>query len=407
MRPWSIFHAGAPLLGLTVLAACSNSVSDAKASGDADPPHEGGNASSRPDGRAPVEASSGCGLCDEGGSSSGATRDAGGDAHGASASSSSVTHDAGHDALPPIVHESGASIVVATATGSVMRTYDITYPTGCETSHPVPVIFAFHGDGGSGAGMYASFPIEAAAAAAGGKAVFVYPDGTNNNIDLSGEPRAWDIAHDPGPFPYKYTPGQAVPAESDEASGNLDVDFFDAMLESFEKTYCVDKSRVYVTGMSSGGYFTNQLARWRAGVVKGAAPQSGGAPYGNNDSTTGTWSPPNYCISSNGKVPALIIHGLADTVVDPCNAIEAQSYWEMTNGCEDSANNCTTMADTCTGSMLAAPSTAPTTTSPLNADCQATSGCGSDPVVYCAIPGMGHQIWSDAPSVIWTFFSSL
>jgi polyhydroxybutyrate depolymerase len=303
-------------------------------------------------------------------------------------------------------HMVGVPIAVTTATGVVMRTYDITLPDSCDSAHPLPVVFAFHGDGSSGAGMYATFPIEVAARGAGGSAVFVYPNGTNMNVDPGGVPRAWDLYHDPGPFPYAYTVEQPAPAEPDEPTGNVDVDFFDAMVALFERRYCVDRSRVFTTGMSSGGYLSNQLARWRSGVVRATAPQSGGAPFGNTDSV-GAWTAPNYCIGSTGKVAALIIHGLADTTVDPCNAVEAESYWQLTNGCAQSANNCTTTPDACTGSNLAAPPPAPTTTSALSAFCRQTSGCGAAPVVYCPVPGLGHEIWSDAPSVVWSFLSSL
>jgi polyhydroxybutyrate depolymerase len=320
---------------------------------------------------------------------------------------SPAPQDTGHDTGPPKpVHTTGVSIMVNTVTGPQNRTYDITVPVGCDAAHPMPLVFVFHGDGGNGAGMYAAFPIEAAAAAAGGTAIFVYPDGLDNNIDPGGASRAWDLYHDPGPPPYTYTPGQPVPAESDEPSGNGDIDFFDTMLETFQTKYCVDTSKVFITGMSSGGYLANQFARWRSSVVKGTAPQSGGAPFGNMDSADGTWNGTFFCISSLGSVPALIIHGLSDGTVDPCNAIEAQSYWQLTNSCASSANNCTSTADMCTGSNLAAPSSAPTTPSPLNADCVETTGCAA-PVVLCEIPGMGHQIWSEAPQVIWSFFSSL
>ena len=59
------------------------------------------------------------------------------------------------------------------------------------------------------------------------------------------------------------------------------------------------------------------------------------------------------------------------------------------------------------------PSSAPTTTSPLNAlvdagtDCVQAEGCTAEPVVLCQVPGMGHEIWSSAPTVVWHFFSSL
>jgi len=336
--------------------------------------------------------------------------------------------DAGHEAGPTSTHLTGQSIAVNTATGVQTRTYDITIPTTCEAQYPMPLVFAFHGDGADGASMYgANFPIEAAAAAAGGQAVFVYPDGTDRNRDPSGADRAWDLFHDPGPFPYAYTPGTPVPAEpfpaeagaswvGGDASGNVDVDFFDTMVEAFEATYpCIDPTTVFITGMSEGGFFANQLARWRSSVVTGTAPQSGGAPFGNLDGSYGVdggpsgasdWAPPNYCVASTGAVPAIIIHGSDDSTVDVCNAIEAQSYWELTNSCSGSANNCTKHADSCTGSDLADPSSAPTTASALNSLCVQSIAC-SAPVVFCEIPGMGHQIWSDAPQVIWSFFASL
>ena len=156
----------------------------------------------------------------------------------------------------------------------------------------------------------------------------------------------------------------------------------------------------------SGGYLSNQFARWRSGVVKGTAPQSGGMPFGNPNGS-GDWQPPNYCVGTTGKVPTLIIHGLSDGTVDPCNAIEAQSYWELANGCSGSANNCTGTSDTCTGAGITIPPPDSTTPSTLNADCVAAAGCGSNAVVLCEVPGMGHSIWSEAPSVIWTFFAGL
>jgi polyhydroxybutyrate depolymerase len=358
----------------------------------------------------PPDATKGCGLCnpshDAGG---GDSKGSGGDA--SMGGMADTGHDAGHDTGKPGMaplgqHTANVPIDVTTATGTVTRTYSITLPATCSASTPLPLVFAFHGDGGNGEAMRSAFPIEQAATTAGGQAIFVYPNGTNENIDPGGVARAWDLYHDPGPSPYAYTPGTPVPAESDEASGNVDVDFFDTMVESFETMYCVDPSRIFITGMSSGGYLSNQFARWRSGIVSGTAPQSGGAPFGNNDGS-GDWTPPNYCIGPTGKVPALIIHGTADSTVDVCNAIETQSYWELTNGCTGSAGNCTTTADSCTGSNLADPSSAPTSASSLNSDCVASEGCGANLVVLCEVPGMGHTIWTDAATVIWSFFSSL
>ncbi len=307
------------------------------------------------------------------------------------------------------------SIEVPTVTGTVTRTYDITLPyyTSCGMTAPLPLVFVFHGDESNGASMRAQFDIEGAAAAAGGQAIFVYPNGTDDNVDPDGVKRGWDAYHDPGYYPYPYTPGTPVPADNGEASGNVDVDFFDTMVETFTAEYCVDTSQIYVTGMSNGGYFVNQIARWRSGVVTGAAPMSGAAPFGNStdetlnpDTGASDWAPPNYCVAPTGPVPTLIIHGLSDTTVNPCNAYEEQSYWEIADSCSGSANNCTTMSDQCTGSALAEPSTAPTQASGLNSDCVAAEGCEGQ-VVLCMIPNLAHHIWSDAPAVVWSFFSGL
>lgn len=406
--PRHVLHQVAAPVGLvlTFAAACSSNHASS-GGGDASPDGVTSETDAAKDARKTGDTGATCPLCDAGkvqhhidGGKPQPSPDAGGDV------GSVVTRDAGHDSGMGATgaHTTGVTIAVKTASGSVNRTYDVTIPADCgTTSAKLPVVFAFHGDGGKGSDMYGGFPIEAAAAAAGGKAIFVYPDGTDNNIDPGGATRAWDLYHDPGPSPY--TSMHPVPAMSDEASGNVDVDFFDAMVSLFETKYCGDPKKIFITGMSAGGYLANQFGRWRATVVAGTAPQSGGAPFGNGDGT-GDWTPPNYCVGPTGAVPTLIIHGDSDTTVDPCNAIEAQSYWDLANGCTGSADNCTTNADSCTGTKLAFPSPAPTSASSLNADCTQTGGCGS-PVVLCKVPGMGHSIWSEAPTVIWKFFASL
>ena len=108
----------------------------------------------------------------------------------------------------------------------------------------------------------------------------------------------------------------------DDPPKNHDVDFFDAMLSSLEGDYSVDPKAVFITGMSGGAYFVNQLGRWRATEIWGEAPMSGGGPFGNGDSD---FSDGN--ITVNGQVPALIIHGDADGVVDISEGKKSLSYW--------------------------------------------------------------------------------
>ena len=242
---------------------------------------------------------------------------------------------------------------LAMTVNSEKRTYGLFVPTGYARSTALPLIFVFHGDGGSGAEIRKDFALEAAAK---NGALIVYPDGTNDN-----EGHSFD--------------------QSDDPPKNHDVDFFDGMLATLSAAYSVDISRVYITGMSGGAYFANQLARWRQSVVWGNAPQSGGGPYGNGDSDFNDGN-----LTVPGPVPSLIIHGSADDVVALSEGEKSLTYWGGANGC----SKVTSTSGTAYG------------TSP----CLLEPSCAS-PVVWCEIPGMAHTIWADAPTAIWSFFSSL
>jgi polyhydroxybutyrate depolymerase len=300
-----------------------------------------------------------------------------------SAANSKVDAGPPGDAAPTGNHRTGQTLMV----DSSARTYDVTVPATCDASHLVPLVFVYHGDGGKGSDMYgAPFPIEAAAAAAGGEAIFVYPDGTNDNENGS----AWNIYDDPGVFPY----AAVAP------TGNDDVDFFDAMVATFEATGCVDPHRVFITGFSNGGYMANQLARWRSKVISATAPQSGGPPAG-SATPSNDYAAPNYCVGTTDPVPALIIHGETDGTVAFENAQQAASYWDMANVCADNALDCSAS----TNSLLEPPATPTTATTP--SPCVTSTGCKKNaPVILCAIPELGHAIWAQAPGAIWAFFAA-
>ena len=238
---------------------------------------------------------------------------------------------------------------VSLTVGTIARTYALTVPTGYDGTKLYPIVIGFHGDGGNGAGYRSSLAIEAQAPQG---AIFVWPNGTNNNNGHS-----FDQGHDP--------------------PSNADVAFFDAMVTSISTTYCADKARVYVHGMSGGAYFTNQLGRWRSSAIRAIAPQSGGGPFGvlgSDFDATGN-------VALTGALPALFVHGLADTTVDISEGQKSLAYWRR--------------ADKST------PGQAATTPSP----CQKQNGT-VDQVVFCAIPGLNHAIWSGAPAAIWQFFAA-
>ncbi|MDB4940608.1 MAG: hypothetical protein JWP97_142, partial [Labilithrix sp.] len=239
---------------------------------------------------------------------------------------------------------------VSVKVGTATRTYALTVPNGYDGTKLYPLVVGFHGDGGNGASYRASFPIEAQA---NGAAIFAWPNGTNANSGHS-----FDQAHDP--------------------PSNADVAFFDALVAQVDATYCVDKKRVLVHGMSGGAYFTNQLGRWRATAIRAIAPMSGGGPFGIQNSD---YDPKNGELTVNGPVPALMIHGLADTSVPITEGQKSLAYWRM--------------ADKSASGQSA------TTPSP----CQKQNG-GTKVVTFCAIPGLTHAIWSGAPAAVWQFFQA-
>jgi polyhydroxybutyrate depolymerase len=80
-----------------------------------------------------------------------------------------------------------------------------------------------------------------------------------------------------------------------------DIGFLKKVIEDAASRFGVDGSRVYLTGMSNGSILSETFAAKNPGLVRAVAGVSG---------TMDTAS-----TSVQGKVPALIIHGTADTMV--------------------------------------------------------------------------------------------
>jgi polyhydroxybutyrate depolymerase len=201
-----------------------------------------------------------------------------------------------------------------------------------------------HGDGGTGAQIRGAFGLEAAAAEG---AIFAYPDGINHT---------WK--------------------QADKAETNEDFFFFDAVVAKTSDTYRVDTKRVFVTGFSSGAYMTNQLGCFRGGTIRAIAPMSGGGPY---DAVGGHYDAEGHLTCNVKPVAAMIIHGDIDGVVPMNEGQKSLSHWSW-------ANNC--------GNTMPAE----------GADACRSAQC-TLPVTFCTVRGKGHQIWSEAPTRVWQFFS--
>jgi polyhydroxybutyrate depolymerase len=119
------------------------------------------------------------------------------------------------------------------------------------TSKPAPVIFAFHGHGGTMRHAARSFALHEQWP----EAIVVYPQGLNTAGQLT----------DPDGKKSGWQPKSGV-------EGDRDLAFFDEMLASLKRDYAVDAKRIYATGHSNGGGFTYLLWSARPQVFAAFAP---------------------------------------------------------------------------------------------------------------------------------------
>jgi polyhydroxybutyrate depolymerase len=113
-----------------------------------------------------------------------------------------------------------------------------------------PIIFAFHGHGGTMANMYKTRGFDKLWA----EAIFVCPQGLNTIgqlTDPEGKATGWDMNNN---------------------AGNKDLLFFDAMYKTLTTEYKVDIKQVFVTGHSNGGGFTYLLWATRGDLFTAVAP---------------------------------------------------------------------------------------------------------------------------------------
>jgi polyhydroxybutyrate depolymerase len=311
------------------------------------------------------------------GSSSGGSTSPGSGGSGGGSGGSSGGDDAGYldagvvDA--PIATGDASSGCASAATagmhdvtiqsGGMARTFHVYVPVKYAeaTSTPDTLVFVFHGYTQVGTGNtvtsieYLS-QMDPVSDAQG--FLLVYPDGYMNS---------WNAGR---------CCGAAVTSNVD------DVGFFDAMLAWVESKYCVDPKRVYVAGLSNGGFFSNRLGCERANVVAAIGPVAGPLDI----------SPCN----PSRPVPMFEVHGTADPVVyfdggSSSLALpveQAVSTWEGLDKCTDSmpATVYTQNSATCTEETMCSEGSA---------------------VELCVIAGGGHQWPGGKDDYLGTFSSDL
>jgi len=138
--------------------------------------------------------------------------------------------------------------------GAEPREFELVAPSSYDASKSYPLMFVYHGFGGTPEGMLDQVGFRARADL--DDVIIVAPQGLE-----SGNGATWNIATPAGP--------------------NADVALFDDLVKCVSESFSVDDQRVYVTGMSNGGLMTGTLIAERSDVIAAAAPFSGGisTPY--------------------------------------------------------------------------------------------------------------------------------
>ncbi len=223
----------------------------------------------------------------------------------------------------------------------VAREALVSLPGGTTPERPAPVIFAFHGHGGSMQNAARQFGFEKVWP----DAAVVYMQGlkTPTLRDPKGERAGWQ-----------------------NRSGLLadrDVKAFDAMLAAVKQKIAVDDSRIYATGHSNGGGFTYALWAARPGLFAAIAPSSANPPLASR-----TLEP----------LPALHVTGTKDQIVSYEGQRRTVEALRQVNRCAEQ------------GVKWAK-------------DCTLYPSAAGAPVVWMVHDG-GHQYSAEAPALIVRFF---
>lgn len=200
------------------------------------------------------------------------------------------------------------------------RTYQVHLPATGDPYAETPLIVAFHGSGGTAAGMRAETGLDTIADALG--FITVYPDGLYNRWFFGDDAQRYDID---------------------------DVGFVDELLNRLEVLLTVDADRMYVTGFSNGGFLTQALACLLNSRLAGAAPVAATFPTEILD----------YC-SPDHPISVLLMLGTddgsvffeGDTTRGWLSADESVRTWARASDCDVTATVTYVASDTAAGTRI-------------------------------------------------------
>ncbi len=155
----------------------------------------------------------------------------------------------------------------------VARTFRVYVPDSVNRAKPAPLVFIFHGGGGTG--NQAEFTYGMDAVASKYKFIAVYPDGLNRHWN-DGRPNA--------------NPGVD------------DVGFVRQMIDVLSAQNRIDKKAVFACGISNGAIFSNHLGLSLSNKIRGIGSVAGDIAAADS-------------ITPKSPVSVLLIHGINDSFV--------------------------------------------------------------------------------------------
>jgi len=237
----------------------------------------------------------------------------------------------------------------------VVRRYLLQVPASYSPQRAYPLVFVFHGKGGTAEQSH-SWGLQDAKGAAEG-AIFVYPQGA--------------LFRDYG-------------VGWDDGNNGYDMPFFDAMLRAVEASYCVDAAEVFAAGFSWGGDFVTALACARGDKIRAVEVNSATDNYGNQSEFKTYRGLP--CPSR--EQPAIRFeHAVErDSAYPPPSFATSTKLYQFFDRCSTASTPVATMAS--------------------YESCVAYSGCAKELVECSFDKSIGHKLPPNWAQDTWDFFQS-
>lgn len=160
------------------------------------------------------------------------------------------------------------------------REFVVYRPEDLGENEEVPVVFMFHGSGGSGPKMYQETGWKDKADEEG--FMVVYPTGLKYHVYSEEKVIQGEVRSDVSQYQTKWNsyelPGLLDGDYPDQTVAD-DVKFTQELVTFIEDNYAVDEERYYVTGFSNGGQFAVRLAVEMSDVFAAFAPTSAGVVH--------------------------------------------------------------------------------------------------------------------------------